>query len=100
MTALVVGRPEYYTPRAKLVRIKYENSTRYEYMINPTWATAYWRAVPSSRWFTYVSEGDFWCLKLSPAKKRGGHAYGRRNLQLSNTAEEGELCLYAGHSHW
>ena len=34
MTALVVGRPEYYTPRAKLIRIKYENSTRYEYMIN------------------------------------------------------------------
>ena len=34
MTALVVGNPEYYTPRAKLVRIKYENSTRYEYMIN------------------------------------------------------------------
>ena len=34
MTALVVGAPEYYTPRAKLVRIKYENSTRYEYMIN------------------------------------------------------------------
>ena len=34
MTALIVGRPEYYTPRAKLVRIKYENSTRYEYMIN------------------------------------------------------------------
>ena len=34
MTAMVVGRPEYYTPRAKLVRIKYENSTRYEYMIN------------------------------------------------------------------
>jgi len=33
MTALVVGDPEYYTPRAKLVRIKYENSTRYEYMI-------------------------------------------------------------------
>ena len=33
-TALVVGRPEYYTPRAKLVRIKYENSTRYEYMIS------------------------------------------------------------------
>ena len=35
MTALVVGTPEYYTPRSKLVRIKYENSTRYEYMINP-----------------------------------------------------------------
>ena len=34
MTALVVGEPEYYTPRARLVRIKYENSTRYEYMIN------------------------------------------------------------------
>lgn len=34
MTALVVGMPEYYTPNAKLVRIKYENSTRYEYMIN------------------------------------------------------------------
>jgi hypothetical protein len=34
MTALVVGKPEYYTPNAKLVRIKYENSTRYEYMIN------------------------------------------------------------------
>ena len=32
LTALVVGRPEYYTPRAKLVRIKYENSTRYEYL--------------------------------------------------------------------
>ena len=34
MTALVVGRPEYYTTNAKLVRIKFENSTRYEYMIN------------------------------------------------------------------
>ena len=34
MTALVVGAPEYYTPRAKLVRLKYENSTRYEHMIN------------------------------------------------------------------
>ena len=34
MTALVVGNPEYYTPRAKLVRIKYENSTRFEYMIS------------------------------------------------------------------
>ena len=34
MTALIVGNPEYYTPRAKLVRIKYENSTRYEHMIN------------------------------------------------------------------
>ena len=34
MTALVVGDPEYYTPRAKLVRIKFENSTRYEYKLN------------------------------------------------------------------
>ncbi len=34
MTALVVGKPEYYTARAKLVRIKFENSTRYEHMIN------------------------------------------------------------------
>lgn len=34
MVALIVGRPEYYTPRAKLVRIKYENSTRYEHMIH------------------------------------------------------------------
>ena len=34
MVALVVGKPEYYTPRAMLVRIKYENSTRYEHMIN------------------------------------------------------------------
>ena len=34
LTALVVGKPEYYTPRSKLIRIKYENSTRYEYVIN------------------------------------------------------------------
>ena len=34
LTALVVGQPEFYTSRAKLVRIKYENSTRYEYMIS------------------------------------------------------------------
>ena len=34
LTALVVGKPEYYTPRAKLVRIKYEFSTKYEYMIS------------------------------------------------------------------
>ena len=34
MTAMVVGKPEYYSPTAKLVRIKYENSTRYEYMIS------------------------------------------------------------------
>tara|TARA_R100001082_G_scaffold308_2_gene173 strand:+ start:3249 stop:3485 length:237 start_codon:yes stop_codon:yes gene_type:complete len=34
MNALVVSKPEYYTANAKLTRIKYENSTRYEYMIN------------------------------------------------------------------
>lgn len=34
LSALIVGRPEYYSTKAKLVRIKYENSTRYEYMIN------------------------------------------------------------------
>ena len=33
LTAVIVGRPEYYTPKASLIRIKYENSTRYEYMI-------------------------------------------------------------------
>ena len=32
-----------------------------------------------------------------PAKKRGGHAYGRRNKPISNVAVEGELCLYSGH---
>jgi tRNA1(Val) A37 N6-methylase TrmN6 len=32
--ALVVSNPEYYTARTKLVRIKYENSTRYEYTTN------------------------------------------------------------------
>tara|TARA_R100000315_G_C5226608_1_gene137625 strand:- start:53 stop:289 length:237 start_codon:yes stop_codon:yes gene_type:complete len=34
LVALIVGQPEYYSPSAKLVRIKYENSTRYEHMIN------------------------------------------------------------------
>ena len=34
MTALIVGRPEFYTPTSKLVRIKYENSTRYEQLTN------------------------------------------------------------------
>ena len=32
-TAIVVSDPEYYTANARLVRIKYEFSTRYEYMI-------------------------------------------------------------------
>jgi len=36
--------------------------------------------------------------EAQPSKKTGGHAYGRRNLNLSNTAEEGPLCIYAGHS--
>ena len=34
LTAIVMGTPEYYTPKAKLVWIKYEQSTKYEYMIN------------------------------------------------------------------
>lgn len=60
MTALVVGKPEYYTSRAKLVRIKYENSTRYEYMINH-----HLEALPDEDQYpalggTYVKpEGDF-----------------------------------------
>ena len=36
--------------------------------------------------------------EAQPNKRRGGHAYGRRYKQLSNTAEEGELCIYTGHS--
>lgn len=34
LTALIVGSPEYYRPERTLVRIKYENSTRYQYMID------------------------------------------------------------------
>lgn len=36
--------------------------------------------------------------EAKPTGRRGGHAYGRRHQQMSNTAEEGELCIYAGHS--
>ena len=37
-------------------------------------------------------------MKESQPKKRpGGHAYGRSRGPLSNTAEEGELCIYSGH---
>jgi len=36
--------------------------------------------------------------EAQPSNKVGGHAYGRRNQAISNTAEEGELCLYTGHS--
>ena len=35
--------------------------------------------------------------EAQPSRKVGGHTYGRRNLQLSNTAEPGTLCLYSGH---
>ena len=100
MTALVVGAPGNATPRSKLVRIKYENSTRYEYMINhqleaPLPTEDQYAALGGS----YVKpEGDFLMAEAQPSKKRGGHAYGRRVKQLSNTAEEGELCLYTGHS--
>ena len=33
LTALIVGTPEYFSPTEKLVKIKYENSTRYEYQL-------------------------------------------------------------------
>jgi hypothetical protein len=36
--------------------------------------------------------------EAQPSRKTGGHAYGRRNQVMSNTAEEGELCIYTGHS--
>ena len=36
--------------------------------------------------------------EAQPAKRVGGHAFGRRKQQMSNTAEEGELCIYTGHS--
>ena len=36
--------------------------------------------------------------EAKPANRRGGHAYGRRHQTMSNTAEEGELCIYSGHS--
>ena len=36
--------------------------------------------------------------EAQPNRKVGGHAYGRRTSNLSNTAEEGELCIYTGHS--
>ncbi len=36
--------------------------------------------------------------EAQPSRKVGGHGYGRRSSNLSNTAEEGELCIYTGHS--
>ena len=36
--------------------------------------------------------------EAQPSRKVGGHAYGRRHQTMSNTAEEGELCIYTGHS--
>ena len=60
MTALVVGKPEYYTPKAKLVRIKYENSTRYEYMINSQLDALPLEDQYPAHGGTYVKpEGDF-----------------------------------------
>jgi hypothetical protein len=60
LTALVVGKPEYYTPRAKLVRIKYENSTRYEYMINHQLEALLLEEQYPANGGTYVKpEGDF-----------------------------------------
>ena len=37
-------------------------------------------------------------MRQNRVKRRGGHAYGRRNQTMSNTAEQGELCIYTGHS--
>lgn len=34
LIAVVVGVPEFYKNKTSLTRIKYENSTRYEHMIN------------------------------------------------------------------
>lgn len=34
LTAIVVGKPEYYTPHSKLVRIKYEHSTKFDTLTN------------------------------------------------------------------
>ena len=34
LIAVVVGNPEFYKNKTSLTRIKYENSTRYEHMIN------------------------------------------------------------------
>ncbi len=36
--------------------------------------------------------------EAQPSRNVGGHTYGRRRVQMSNTAEEGELCIYSGHS--
>tara|TARA_R100001224_G_scaffold113906_1_gene102129 strand:+ start:10999 stop:11235 length:237 start_codon:yes stop_codon:yes gene_type:complete len=58
--ALVVGKPEYYTPRAKLVRIKYENSTRYEYKLNHQLELLPLKEQYSAHGGIYVKpEGDF-----------------------------------------
>lgn len=35
--------------------------------------------------------------EAQPSRKTGGHAFGRRFQQLSNTASEGELCIYQSH---
>ena len=60
MTALVVGEPEYYTPRSKLVRIKYENSTRYEHMIHHQLAPLPVESQYPALGGSYVKpEGDF-----------------------------------------
>lgn len=34
LIAIVVGKPEYYTPTSKLVRIKYEHSTKFDTLTN------------------------------------------------------------------
>ena len=59
MTALVVGQPEYYRPKASLIRIKYEKSTRFEYMIDNNL-----ELLPTEEQYpayggTYTREGSF-----------------------------------------
>lgn len=52
MIALIVGQPEHYTPKSKLVRIKYENSTRYEYVTNTMI-----EPLPESEQYPFKSDG-------------------------------------------
>ena len=59
-TALVVGRPEYYTGRAKLVMIKFENSTRFERKLNHQLALLPQEQQYPAHGGTHVKpEGDF-----------------------------------------
>ena len=59
-TALVVGKPEYYTRRAKLVLVKFENSTRFERKLNHQLTLLPQEQQYPAHGGTYVKpEGDF-----------------------------------------